>query len=51
MKQRKITLQSDNLKLLGEIYFPKNQKQPCPALILCHGIPAAKHDPTDRGYT
>ncbi len=46
----KITLSVDGLCLPGEICLPKTKKQPNPALIFCHGIPAAKHDPSDRGY-
>ena len=43
-------LEVDGLHLPGEIHFPKTTKQLSPALILCHGIPAKKYDPTDRGY-
>ena len=48
--KRNITLKVDNLDLVGEVYFPEATEQPCPALCLCHGIPSAQRDPTDRGY-
>ena len=50
MKKQEITLEVDGLRLPGEIHFPETTKQSSPALILCHGIPAEKHDPADRGY-
>ncbi len=40
----------DNVKLVGEIYYPTNVKNSNPALCICHGIPAAVSDSNDRGY-
>jgi len=44
-----ICLKSDGLELAGELYIP-SESQPCPALCICHGIPAAPYNPQDRGY-
>ena len=49
--KRNFTLTVDNLQLPGEVYFPENSKQPCPALCLCHGIPSGQPSASDdRGY-
>jgi len=50
MEAREIRLKADGLKLVGELYVPSRDKVH-PALCICHGIPAAPPDPTDRGYT
>ena len=50
MKKRSITLEVDNLRLVGEVYLPEAANQPCPAICLCHGIPSGQHNPTDGGY-
>ncbi|MEA3442033.1 MAG: alpha/beta fold hydrolase [Chloroflexota bacterium] len=39
----------DGLELDGEIFIPPGNK-PCPALCICHGIPAMPYNPNDRGY-
>ena len=44
-----IRLKSDGLELRGELHIPPRDKI-YPALCICHGIPAAPPDPTDRGY-
>jgi dipeptidyl aminopeptidase/acylaminoacyl peptidase len=49
MESKGICLQSDRLKLAGEVYIPPGNK-PYPALCICHGIPAAPYNPDDRGY-
>lgn len=46
----RFSLRVDNLKIVGEIYYPPQMQGLQPALCLCHGIPAAPPDPTDRGY-
>ncbi len=40
----------DGLELVGELHIPSGGKVH-PALCICHGIPAVRPDPTDRGYT
>jgi dipeptidyl aminopeptidase/acylaminoacyl peptidase len=49
MEARKICLRSDGLELAGEVYIPSESKV-CPALCICHGIPASPYNPEDRGY-
>jgi alpha/beta superfamily hydrolase len=50
MEIKEIRLKADELELAGELHIPSRDKVH-PALCICHGIPAAPHDPTDRGYT
>ena len=49
METRRVRLLSDGLELSGELHMPTGHSQH-PALCICHGIPAAPPDPTDRGY-
>ena len=49
MDVEEIRLKSDGLELRGELRIPSRDKIH-PALCICHGIPAAPPDPTDRGY-
>jgi dipeptidyl aminopeptidase/acylaminoacyl peptidase len=49
MEIEEIRLQADGLQLAGELHIPSMGKVH-PALCVCHGIPAAPPDPTDRGY-
>ncbi|TET44517.1 MAG: alpha/beta fold hydrolase [Dehalococcoidia bacterium] len=49
MKVRNIYLESDGIKLAGEVYVPPADK-PSPALCICHGVPANTYNPADRGY-
>jgi len=42
-------LQSDGLELAAEVYIPAGDRL-CPALCICHGIPAVPYNPEDRGY-
>ena len=46
----KFSLDVNGLKIVGEIYYPPQLQGSQPALCLCHGIPAAVPDPSDRGY-
>lgn len=46
----KFSLKVDDLSIVGEVYYPPKAKGLQPALCLCHGIPAAPPDPSDRGY-
>jgi dipeptidyl aminopeptidase/acylaminoacyl peptidase len=49
--KRNFVLKVDNLNLPGEVYFPENQKRPCPGLVLCHGIPSGQpNSGSDAGY-
>ncbi len=52
MAKTDISLQSEGIKLKGEVYFPYSQDwKPSPALCLCHGIPGGgPPDPSDPGY-
>jgi len=49
MQVREIRLQVDGLELAGELHVP-SRRGLHPALCICHGIPAAPPDPTDKGY-
>jgi len=50
MVTEEIRLEVDGLKLAGELYVPSSVNRTCPALCICHGIPAVPYDPADRGY-
>jgi len=51
MRKRRISLRVDNLRLIGEVYFPGTTPRPCPAICLCHGIPSGQQpSPGDSGY-
>jgi len=50
MEIRNVCLRSDGLELAGEVYIPSGNKS-CPALCICHGIPAVPYNPEDKGYT
>jgi dipeptidyl aminopeptidase/acylaminoacyl peptidase len=51
MKQKEVILQVDGLRIAGQLYLPGESKAGLyPAVCLCHGIPAGRPDPSDRGY-
>jgi dipeptidyl aminopeptidase/acylaminoacyl peptidase len=50
MEIKEIRLKADELELAGELHVPSRDKVH-PALCICHGIPAVRHNPTDKGYT
>lgn len=50
MKRQAFHLTSDGLNLWAELYRPDDRAEKRPGLVVCHGIPAAPHDPRDRGY-
>jgi dipeptidyl aminopeptidase/acylaminoacyl peptidase len=50
METKEIRLKADGLELAGELHIPSKDKIN-PALCICHGIPVAPPDPTDKGYT
>jgi dipeptidyl aminopeptidase/acylaminoacyl peptidase len=49
MEIKEIRLKADGLKLAGELHIPSSDKVH-PTLCICHGIPAAPPDATDKGY-
>jgi dipeptidyl aminopeptidase/acylaminoacyl peptidase len=49
MTSKSIYLRSAGLELAGEVYIPSESKV-CPALCICHGIPATPYNPQGRGY-
>lgn len=49
MEVKRVRLKVDEIELVGELYIPLGNKTH-PALCICHGIPAAPPDPTNRGY-
>jgi len=50
MEIKEIRLKADGLELAGELHIPLRDKVHS-ALCICHGIPAAPPNPTDKGYT
>lgn len=52
MIEKDIALESDGLKLTGQVYIPGSRStKTAPALCLCHGIPrGGPLDPSDGGY-
>ncbi len=46
---RSIVLESDGLRLAGQLYEPPGAGLH-PALCICHGIPAVPYNPADTGY-
>jgi dipeptidyl aminopeptidase/acylaminoacyl peptidase len=50
MDVEEIRLKADGLELAAELHIPSRDKIH-PALCICHGIPAAPPDPTDKGYS
>jgi dipeptidyl aminopeptidase/acylaminoacyl peptidase len=49
MQIEEIHFEADGLRLAGELYIPSTGKVHR-TLCICHGVPAAPPDPTDRGY-
>jgi len=51
LSNRTITLDSNGIKLSGELYLPGDDKSlPYPTVVICHGIPSGVMDPDDPGY-
>jgi dipeptidyl aminopeptidase/acylaminoacyl peptidase len=50
MEAKEIRFQADGLELVGELHIPSGDRMH-PALCICHGIPAAPPNPTDKGYS
>ncbi|MBE9501282.1 MAG: alpha/beta fold hydrolase [Dehalococcoidia bacterium] len=49
MKERRFSLDVEDVSILGQAYIPE-QKEACPTLFLCHGIPRGTRDANDPGY-
>jgi uncharacterized protein len=49
MEVREVRLKVDGLELAGELHIPSSDKVH-PALCICHGIPATRPNPADKGY-
>jgi len=49
MISKNVTLEVDGLNIVGQLYLP-DKGIPYPTVCVCHGIPAYKPDPNDRGY-
>ena len=51
MVRETVALRVDGLKIIGQLYLPvKSDRTPYPTVCICHGIPAKRPDPSDRGY-
>ena len=49
MRSKSITIEVDELNITGQLYLPDGNA-PFPSVCLCHGIPAERPEPGDRGY-
>jgi len=49
MRDASVVLCSDELMLAGEVYMPDGPGGSYPAVCLCHGIPAVKYNPDEKG--
>ena len=47
--KKAVTLEVDNLEIVGELYLPTGQVS-CPTVCVCHGIPDRSLNPNDGGY-
>ncbi|MFO8102351.1 MAG: alpha/beta fold hydrolase [Dehalococcoidia bacterium] len=47
---KEFSIRVDGFKITGQTYYPELMQEQHPALIICHGIPAAEPTPGDRGY-
>lgn len=50
MYVRDVNFESTGASLAGKLYTPENA-QACPALCICHGIPATPQSPNREGYS
>jgi alpha/beta superfamily hydrolase len=51
VEKKRVYLTVDGVNIAAEVYFPKQiSYERCPALCVCHGIPAGPPDPNDKGY-
>jgi dipeptidyl aminopeptidase/acylaminoacyl peptidase len=49
MRNAAVILSSDDIMLSGEVFMPDECNKTFPAVLLCHGIPAARYDPNEKG--
>lgn len=49
MEERRFSIDVEGVSILGQVYIPE-QKEACPTLFLCHGIPRGTRDANDPGY-
>jgi dipeptidyl aminopeptidase/acylaminoacyl peptidase len=49
MRNASVVLCSDEFMLAGEVYMPDGPGASYPAVCLCHGIPAVKYNPDEKG--
>jgi len=49
MRSKSISLEVDELNITGQLYLPDGNA-PFPSVCLCHGIPAKRPEPGDKGY-
>ncbi len=49
MNSTRVVLKVDDLKIVGHLYLPGDQT-PYPTVCVCHGVPAEKFYPSDKGY-
>lgn len=49
MDKRRFSLDVEGFNIVGQVFIPE-QKESCPALCLCHGVPSGVRDPSDPGY-
>ena len=49
MNSTRVVLKVDDLKIVGHLYLPGDQP-PYPAVCTCHGVPAEKFYPNNKGY-
>ena len=48
---KKVVLEVDGLNIIGQLHLPgEGDQTPYPTVCVCHGIPAERRHPVDRGY-
>jgi len=47
---KSVALEVDGLKISGQLYLPEDGQAPYSTVCICHGIPSATPDPSDKGY-
>lgn len=50
MLRKTVVLEVDGIKISGQLYLPQDDHAPYSAVCICHGIPARKPVPDDKGY-
>jgi len=49
MRNSAVVLCSDDIMLAGDVFMPDEPGGLYPAVCLCHGIPAVKYNPEEKG--